>query len=63
MDEIKTKIIGIVFLFIGCIVLWLAYKYPLRKEYDFTQANVKGYMGGIGFIILGILTLTGWFKW
>ena len=63
MLTFKSTLIGFACIAVGFFILWHRYKNPLRKDYDFTQANVKGYMGGIGFIILGIGTLIGWFKW
>lgn len=63
MLTFKSTLIGFACFAVGCFILWYVIKHPLRKDYDFTQANVKGYMGGIGFIILGIGTLIGWFKW
>lgn len=63
MEVMKTILIGSTFISLGCVILWVAYKHPVRKQFDFTEANVKGYIAGIGFIIVGILTFVGWFKW
>ena len=63
MLTLKSTLIGFACIAVGCFILLYVIKHPLRKDCDFTQANVKGYMGGIGFIILGIGTLIGWFKW
>jgi hypothetical protein len=57
---LKSLLIGFASIALGCLILWHRYKNPVRKDYDFTQLNVKGYIAGIGFIILGILTLIGW---
>jgi hypothetical protein len=54
-------LIGLAFLAVGCFITWLTYKYPTKNDY--TATNVKGYIGGITFILLGIITLLGLIEW
>ena len=42
---------------------WNTCKHPVRKENDYTLVNAKGYIAGIGLIIIGILTLVGYGHW
>ena len=63
MLTLKSTLIGFACITIGCYSIWHTHKFPARKDYDFTQANVKGYIAGIAGIVLGIGTLIGWFKW
>ena len=48
---------------LGCYSIWSTFKHSARKEYDFTLVNAKGYIGGVGLIIIGLLTLLGYLKW
>jgi hypothetical protein len=55
---------------IGCFIVgafsfWLSYSDRKRIKPGITLEyvqQIKGYLGAIGFIILGILQLVGWFK-
>ncbi|MBA3706899.1 MAG: hypothetical protein H0W84_13670 [Bacteroidetes bacterium] len=52
----EKNLIGIGCISLGALVLWYSYKYGM----DVMGSNVKGYIGGFGFIIIGILTLLGY---
>ena len=54
MNFYLEKIIGLLFLIVGIYVVTRTYKYPnkLLSSLDF-----KGYIGGVGFIIIGIFLI------
>ncbi|MEO6902464.1 MAG: hypothetical protein ABI315_04835 [Bacteroidia bacterium] len=56
----NRTLIGIVCIVAGVFFLWFTYKYSLPKDSDIGGSNVKGYIAGFGFLILGILTLLGY---
>jgi hypothetical protein len=52
----KDIFLGFLFIIIGIFLLVFTYKNPAVQ---IKSADLKGYLGGIGFIILGVLTVLG----
>jgi hypothetical protein len=48
-------LIALCFLILGIYILYYAYKKPSPMS----NTNFKGYIGGIGFIYVGIMSLLG----
>jgi len=46
-------IYGFIYFFLGVIFIWFTRKYPTNKP-DAWKLDTKGYMAGIGFILVGI---------
>ena len=57
----KETVIGLVCLILGTCFLWWTIKHPIKDDY--LTGNVKGIIGGVGAIIIGILLLIGYLKW
>ena len=47
---------GIGSMLLGFVFLWYTIKFPILG-FDITNAQFKGYSGGIGFIIIGIVMI------
>jgi hypothetical protein len=58
----KDIIIGIVCIILGSLFLYKVIRYPNKAKYDPFVSNLQGFFAGILFIIIGILTLIGYFK-
>ena len=58
--EMKNIIVGIICVLIGIIILFRTIKFPTKG--DFAYDDYKGYLGGAGFIALGIGFLIGHFN-
>ena len=56
------RLIGLIFFIIGIAVLLWTYYYP-ASENDGFNSDAKGYIGGIGFIILALMLLFGLEVW
>jgi len=56
-------LIGLVFLAGGILFLWWSIKNPSTDELDSLTSDIKGYIGGIGAIFIGILLLLGKVHW
>ncbi len=61
MIALKSVLIGFVCIAVGCFFIWNTYKHPVKT--DNTEANMKGYIGGVILIVVGIMTLIGWGHW
>lgn len=57
----KDNWIGLGMLIFGVCFLWWSIKHPIKDDYS--TANLKGIIAGIGFIIIGIILLFGIVKW
>jgi hypothetical protein len=60
---LKEQLIGLACIAIGGFVLWWTIKYPNKEKHDPITGNLKGYIGSIGFIVVGVLLLIGYLKW
>ena len=56
------RLIGLIFFIIGVAVLLWTYYYP-ASENDRFNSDAKGYIGGIIFIVGGIILLLGLGVW
>jgi hypothetical protein len=59
----KETLIGLGCLALGAFFLWWTIKFPNKDKHDPLTGNAKGIIGGIIFIIAGVLLLTGYAKW
>ena len=50
-------LIGIVCILIGVFLLRDVVKNPIPEEQDFNKINLQSYIGGFGFIALGVTLL------
>lgn len=56
----KNTIIGVLCMIIGIIILFFVFKYPTKGSLSYI--DYEGYLGGLGFIALGIGFLIGQFQ-
>jgi len=56
--ETENRLLGLLFIIIGIVQFYWVIKYPADKN-DASLADVKGILGGIGFIGLGIAMMIG----
>jgi hypothetical protein len=52
MNEIQDIGIGILLMIFGILIIWYTSKRPASRLFSI---NAKGYIGGVGFIIFGII--------
>lgn len=57
MDRMYDFLLQLMFLGIGIYILISTYKRPAPA--DWFSTNIRGYLAGISFLILGILSLIG----
>ncbi len=62
MIVLKHILLGIFFIIIGIGILIYTYKHPI-KSIGLRPNNGKGYIAGVGFLILGVLELFDYWKW
>ncbi len=61
MEIIKHILIGCIFIVIGIVTLYLSYKHP-TKSVGLRATNISGYLGGLAFILMGVLECFGYFN-
>jgi len=61
--ELMEDFIGLVALLTGFLNLWRTYKHSVPEEEDYFNSNIKGYLGSICLIIIGILFILGYLEW
>jgi hypothetical protein len=62
MELIKHIALGSLFILVGIGVLIFSINNPTESKV-LAYTNWKGYLGGIAFILLGILEYFGYWKW
>lgn len=50
-------ILGIISIALGTIILWYTIKHPIIEDMDYGKGQLKGYVSGIGFIVVGVFTI------
>jgi len=50
-------ILGIISFALGTIILWDTIKNPIIEDMDYGKGQLKGYVSGIGFIVLGVFAI------
>jgi hypothetical protein len=54
-------ILGIVFMILGAFILWDTIKNPIVEDMDYGKGQSKGYLSGIGFLVLGLFLIIDYF--
>ena len=54
-------ILGIVFMILGAFILWDTIKNPIVEDMDYGKGQFKGYLSGIGFLVLGLFLIIDYF--
>jgi hypothetical protein len=47
-------LLGIIFVVLGSFILWDTIKNPIVEDLDYGKGQFKGYLSGIGFVVLGL---------
>jgi len=56
-------LVGIIATALGVFFIWLAIKKPITDRPDPSAGNFSAVLAGVSFIIIGVLSLFGYFDW
>ena len=62
MEIIKHALLGSLFIVIGIVTLYFTYKNPI-ESIGLRHNNYRGYLGGLAFILAGVLECFGYWHW
>lgn len=59
----NDRLIGLLSAIVGIILIIFSYKMKIKHSPDLNNTKASGYIGGILFIIAGVLLMLGVLKW